>query len=101
MTAEVTLNEDGVLACPECGSESLHQDSVSAWFRPEDADIYTGYRVATGGVRVLGTEGNPSGRRDGMFVTFWCEGGDHQPRLIISQHKGATTVRWFDNSPPF
>ena len=38
--------------------------------------------------------GNPSNRRDGMAVQFYCETCPSRPKLAIYQHKGTTYVGW-------
>jgi hypothetical protein len=42
--------------------------------------------------------GNPSGRRDGLSIKFWCEGckgvDEDILELTISQHKGSTLLGW-------
>ena len=92
----VKIDAGGLLDCPACDSENLHQESVTTWFRDEDADLYSGYRVGRGGGRIVGPESNPSGRRDGLIVEFRCEGCDHRPKLAVVQHKGNTYVEWQD-----
>ena len=88
------LDERGILQCPFCKFDHLHQETVTAWFRGEDADVYSGYRVAMGGVHIVGPDDNPSSRRSGVIITFSCEGCEHYPKLAISQHKGQTLCEW-------
>ena len=50
------------------------------------------------GVRVSNSpsdvSGNPSGRRHGMTIRFYCELCPSTPNLAIYQHKGTTYVKW-------
>lgn len=38
--------------------------------------------------------GNPSARRDGLRVHFWCEFCGDGLTLNIAQHKGVTLLDW-------
>lgn len=96
------------LLCPCCGEEYLHHDAVKVFSRREDDEfvrktvVYENGNVAS--EKVFNKEsGNPSGRRDGLSISFWCEicGGmteDSGPNrtmwLHISQHKGNTVMQW-------
>jgi hypothetical protein len=84
------------IACPNCGGNYLHHTLVTAYWRTaEDAD--RGLRVESGAESVLtGTEmaGNPSSRRDGIEIQFWCETCHALPRLLLAQHKGNTELQW-------
>lgn len=85
------------LLCPSCGSSYLHHEAIDIFERPEDADVVL-HTTASGTVvtRLVATgeSENPSGRRNGLFITFWCEGCDTTPILDILQHKGVTYLRW-------
>ena len=37
---------------------------------------------------------NPSPRRDGVAIQFWCEACPSTPVLHIYQHKGDTMINW-------
>jgi len=96
------LNES-VLVCPACDFDYMHQCGVEVFVREtEDADhgqhvevdygdnVEVGNDVSTG-------DGNPSGRRDGIKLKFWCEDclNENNPyELIIQQHKGLEHVFW-------
>jgi hypothetical protein len=43
--------------------------------------------------------GNPSGRRSGLTVLFWCECCHRITRLDIEQHKGETHLTCIDLGP--
>ncbi len=94
------------LLCPCCGGTYLHHDTVFVFNRREDAEMVNkttveGTRVVTEVVEDR-TSGNPSGRRTGLSVDFWCElcgvDKDGEPtknmRLHILQHKGNTFMQW-------
>ena len=38
--------------------------------------------------------GNPSRRRHGLKIYFWCEGCSSKSELSVSQHKGVTSVNF-------
>lgn len=99
------LSEDDGLTCPSCGHDNLHQENVHVFFRKEDAE--DGVQVSVQGRAVWGhepadvpvsvftdQEGNPSPRRDGIEIEFWCECCPAHPRLAIMQHKGSTYMEW-------
>lgn len=93
------------LCCPICCFEYTHQESVDVHFRGEDEKGIPGYHVDRNGVRSPAELPNPSARRDGLFITFSCEGcsvvenESDDIRLLyclsIEQHKGNTFVRWY------
>lgn len=100
------VSSDGWLACPICGSENLHQDTVTIFDRSEDAE---NVQVTTSGFDVLsratiknGASANPSYRRHGMLISFWCESCDsaedkpEAKNLAIYQHKGLTIIEWVE-----
>ena len=81
------------LKCPACGSNYLHHERVEVFECGEDAS--SGVHVAVeGGKATFDTSlaGNPSARRHGLKISFWCEGCDAKPVLALSQHKGNTYV---------
>lgn len=83
------------IACPHCTAQELHHNSVETFFRMEDWDegVYT--KSTHDGV-VSGTDltGNPSPRRDGVVIRFWCEICDGKSKLCLIQHKGSTYMYW-------
>lgn len=100
------------LLCPRCGCGALHQDDVDVYTRFEDGDglhthVDQDNRVATVDQNM---EGNPSARRNGLTIDFWCEQcliADDDPktmrrnryRLYISQHKGHTYISFHEVQP--
>jgi len=93
----VKIGDYDQLYCPRCGEMNLHQDIVSVFNRNEE-DSETGLKaiVSRSGVNIKTDQrGNPSSRRDGMIIHFWCEHcPGHILRLSIYQHKGTTYVDW-------
>jgi len=112
---------DGALLCPLCLQKYpdglgvwLHQTGVEAFFRNEDSGKGThGYIAHTESFISEGgdcgrTSRNPSARRDGLIIYFFCEwcsgygepeqGDEEKPfvtlELHISQHKGVTLMGW-------
>ncbi len=104
---DVGLGYDGLLLCPRCHGEYLHHSRVDIYDRSEDAG--TGTHVVAG-VEFPRTDGdmagNPSARRHGLTVWFWCEFCDSTADedgaadtgegivLHIVQHKGCTYLSW-------
>ena len=102
--ATATLNEDGWLTCPDCGEAYLHHGTVTVYDRDEDSKEVL---VTTSDPDFINrssmsneASANPSARRSGMIVNFWCENcGQPEDRagyknLAIFQHKGATFIEW-------
>jgi hypothetical protein len=98
--------DDDVLLCPRCGFNCMHHYRVTAFNRKEDdarvqkTDIVTDDLYWGGGsaeVRVSlvkNTSDNPSSRRHGITMCFFCEGCHGKFKLSIDQHKGQTSMRW-------
>lgn len=114
--AKVYMDGNEVLLCPKCGGDYLHQGEVQTFFRSEDADQT---RVTISGFDHTRTETitnsltlNPSPRRYGLRISFWCElcesdktdeerdytsstiGDLSIGDLCIYQHKGQTFIEW-------
>lgn len=82
-----------LLKCPACGHTDIHHDRIEIFERGEDSE--TGVHVTvTEGSAVMDTNlaGNPSVRRHGFKVHFWCEACPAKSVLAVSQHKGVTEV---------
>lgn len=92
-----------VLECPSCGFGFLHQCRVEVFSREEE-DSKKGQHVSVDyadGVSVTpevgSDDGNPSRRRDGIIVKFWCEdcrNKNNPYELVIQQHKGNEYIFW-------
>jgi len=108
-----------LLSCPVCGGVyGLHHEVVEVFERQEDAfaglhvivgpseetgDLLAEYAPLPGAVSVDGDMmGNPSPRRNGLRIGFWCEQCNPDPdigtsyKLNIAQHKGTTHIYWSD-----
>lgn len=99
LAAGVAMAGDDVLACPGCGSENLHHETVLVFSRQEDAENVRRTIVMPDGRCNVGVvkndmSGNPSSRRDGLTIMFWCECCDTKPMLCVAQHKGSTQIYW-------
>lgn len=88
------------LRCPHCGDYNLHHDKVSVYERDTE-DSAQGRRTTVSKNSVLvesSIEGNPSSRRNGLKIRFFCEncGNGLRYTLSIQQHKGMTYLHWED-----
>jgi hypothetical protein len=101
----------GLLKCPCCGSEYLHQTTVCVYNRSEDAPMThvtevkqegrtEGFKGVIHKIEPSFRSGNPSGRRQGLTIFFECEschGEDNDVlrfALDVYQHKGNTYLEW-------
>jgi hypothetical protein len=108
--AVVDTGSYGMLKC-KCGGDYLHQGNVTIFQRSEDADTTTVIAQNDKTVQVSDFPSddtcNPSPRRHGLILEFWCEmcnngvipeDEDGKPveayRLAIFQHKGQTYMEW-------
>ena len=109
MSKMVNFNDLNELVCPNCGSNYLHHYKVEVSDRGEDDEyvLYTSIRTgdypgcegsspySTSVKQITNTKSrNPSYRRHGLRVLFWCENCDIEPELMIAQHKGCTILEW-------
>ena len=88
------FDSDGVLMCPACGFNYLHQNDVEVFNRGEDEP--TGLHAIIQGDRVVVNSditGNPSSRRQGLLIYFRCEGCPAISVMSIVQHKGNTYIK--------
>ncbi len=87
-----------LLQCPFCGSEYLHHMKITTFDRGEDGETAVRTEIVGSQVSVNPLDegrDNPSSRRDGMKIDFWCEGCGSAPiALTIAQHKGMTEIGW-------
>jgi len=109
------------LTCPHCGSGYLHHYGFTDYERDEDANVENvidcgsvlfdekGERFSvfdrntcdpnfTGGnLQVfsnLADDRNPSSRRHGIVIKFYCEECPNISLMCIAQHKGTSYVYW-------
>lgn len=84
--------EYGEIRCAHCGGNNTHHDKVEIWNRRNDGQ--TGLHVSVTGNKLMADDnvitGNPSSRRQGLSVKFWCESCLHWSELLLAQHKGMT-----------
>ena len=88
------------LECPLCGDAyGLHQGALEVWNRVEDQQV-PGIRIEEQGEVSSPTGVNPSYRRNGVRIEFWCEqcSVKHEDEpvaaLLMWQHKGTSYVSW-------
>lgn len=82
------------LICPNCNSINLHHESVEVFFRQKE-DASTGLHLCCSKDGVTQDESmanNPSSRRDGILVTFSCEGCRILSVFSLTQHKGSSYI---------
>jgi hypothetical protein len=98
--------------CLNCGGEYLHPHATWIYTRPEDspavhyvgvqtADDCHGVDISTGCENSAESD-NPSLRRGGILIDFWCETcGAFGPgtQLRISEHKGTVEIEWRSTKP--
>ena len=85
------------LRCPQCGYEYVHITKAEVFMRGEDKDSHTHVTAdmedhKTEIKKVEGIGRNPSGRRDGLILTGYCEEGC-KFEIEMAQHKGNTIVK--------
>lgn len=91
MLPKFNMDEGKELVCPSCGFHCLHHDKVEVFECTEDASHGVHVTVCDNKATMdTSLEGNPSPRRHGLSIHFWCEGCDAKPVLSIHQHKGST-----------
>jgi hypothetical protein len=90
------FQNEWTLLCPNCGDTYLHHDKVEVFNRLQE-DEESGLHVLVQNQNHASDssmEENPSSRRDGLFVRFWCENCDAISKLTIRQHKGITFLKF-------
>ena len=94
--SNILITEDNVLACPNCTSAyyGLHQFSADVFFRAEDAKNIKGLHINHLNEVSESQVHNPSSRRSGLTIRFWCEQCDVLSSLNIYQHKGCTYIEF-------
>jgi len=92
---DIAVDDEGILSCPVCQGTYLHHSRVDIFERSEDAKI--GLHIHTQGEQVTVNKdlaGNPSLRRHGVAIVFWCESCQGTFVFHIIQHKGQTFLAW-------
>lgn len=99
----IGFDTHGPLKCPRCGNSYLHQKDVQVFHRLEDDPVVRVITVKDGEVESIPFPNNdtfnPSTRRHGMIVFFYCENcgpenGSADLYMTIAQHKGETLMEW-------
>lgn len=83
----------GVLVCPACGGDYLHQEKVEVGFRRVEDETLSSVAITSR----LGTSLHGltvPGRRDAIRIYFDCENCARSLRMLIKQHKGQTLIEW-------
>ena len=95
---EHLLGNEFVLLCPECGGSYLHHIKIENFEREEDAPngIHTTIIRNDINIKYDSLDGNPSQRRHGLKIWFYCELCEAEPILTLSQHKGQTVFGWLE-----
>lgn len=99
---DIPVARDGILLCPICRGGWLHQAVVWLFERKEDSRstlrVEVSHETPAAWATWSGSADNPSTRRHGLIIRFWCEScGDGPSRwidLTIAQHKGQTEIAW-------
>jgi len=79
-----------------CGSEYMHHDDIEIFCRVEDAAKGNYFKInGRDGSLALNSDlkENPSSRRGGLRIKFWCEGCEKFSFLEIAQHKGMSIFK--------
>jgi hypothetical protein len=99
----IKFNDYGLL-CPSCGGNYLRHDGVFVFNRVEDGKVTTVTTMNGGETTVCQVPSertsNPSSRRHGIAIRFWCELCAGTAELAIAQHKGCTPCEWRNLSKP-
>ena len=90
-------NQNGDLLCAHCGGFYLHRTVTSHYLRDqEDSNmgtlVVTTHKDSHIQRNVVVPDENPSQRRSGIAIEFFCEDCCGRSELTIAQHKGATVV---------
>lgn len=108
MTQPIAIDDNTWLICPNCGENYLHHSALTVYNRAEDApatrvthlgtsmDGFTGELndTLTSALVISGDCDNPSPRRHGLQIRFYCETCSAEPTLNLYQHKGFTGLEW-------
>lgn len=82
-----------VLTCPGCGGDYIHHYQVDTYSRHEDGSVGHHVQASVSAVKLDNDlSGNPSTRRHGLSILFWCEYCDDISKMTIAQHKGSTEI---------
>jgi hypothetical protein len=121
---EIEFDGDA-LRCPHCGNQYLHQTRVEVFTRAYEDGPSFGVNIENGNSNNRIESSNPSDRRQGLLVHFFCEhccgcppeqipntqakpGWQYRSKneyeipmaLAVYQHKGATLLAWRGDVKP-
>ncbi|MFG2825358.1 hypothetical protein ACGFX4_38755 [Kitasatospora sp. NPDC048365] len=90
----MSVNSDGHLECPACGSDYTHVRHVTVQSRQEDSEDQFFRTNTTDGTVTLGDPDARacSGRRHSIALWVDCEHCGSAFDVVLSQHKGQTEV---------
>ena len=95
---KIKYSDNDWLSCPQCKGDYLHQQTVEYFDRKEDAKtglhIKLTYGIDSNTVVDEDQTNNPSERREGLGINFFCEHCEVEYKLCIAQHKGNTHIYW-------
>jgi len=93
---EINFKNQYLLCCPECGNMWAHHGAVTVYTRDGEDGKVTKIRVNPDGTvqQNVGKTSNPSSRRDGIAIQFYCEKGCIPREITIEQHKGLCSLAW-------
>ena len=102
----INLSSDTLL-CPCCNKgDYLHHDIVEIFERREDSG-HCLHTLSKGGrtiTKISAGRGNPSMRRHGVAIGFFCEHCGVRSKMTVAQEKGQTLVEHcctFEKEPGF
>ena len=104
MKNEVCLTSDSILQCPHCNGEHLHHIRTEVYCRADEDANYGTMLIADECSRwnhvkfESSFSNNPSTRRNGIRILFYCETCPERPILNIIQHKGSSYIVWETNN---
>jgi hypothetical protein len=82
---------ENTLLCPSCGEIYLHHEKIQIFDRDDDSKEGLHTTIENRNVKIdSDIRKNPSTRRQGILIHFWCEICNGEAILSISQHKGQT-----------
>ncbi len=85
-----------ILTYPNCGGDCVHHKHVEVYNRSSE-DSETGLSVFVEGETLVADKRmhtNPSDRRDGVRIGFYCETCPAELSLKIVQDRGTTFMSW-------
>lgn len=96
----IKFNNKLKLKCPCCGEEYIRHTGVKVFSRKEDDEYTSVTKVECDGeinhrLLLSNLTNNPSKRREGLIIKFFCEICQSTFSLAISQHKGNTFFEWY------